>query len=39
MWILRLFQAKLKKDLHKELKNYKSSTYKELTEDEILHLI
>ena len=33
----RLFQTKLKKDL-KELKNYKSSTYKELTEDEISHL-
>ena len=34
----RLFQTKLKKDLLKELSNYKSSTYKELTEDEILHL-
>ena len=34
----RLFQKKLKKDLLKELLNYKSSTYKELTEDEILHL-
>ena len=34
----RLFQAKLKKDLLKELLNYKSSTYKELSEDEILHL-
>ena len=34
----RIFQTKLKKDLLKELKNYKSSTYKELTEDEILHL-
>ena len=34
----RLFQTKLKKDLLKELLNYKSSTYKELTEDEILHL-
>ena len=34
----RLFQIKLKKDLLKELLNYKSSTYKELTEDEILHL-
>ena len=33
----RLFQTKLKKDLLKELLNYKSSTYKELTE-EILHL-
>ena len=28
----RLFQTKLKKDLLKELLNYKSSTYKELTE-------
>ena len=34
----RLFQTKLKKDLLKELLNYKSSTYKELTEEEILHL-
>ena len=34
----RLFQTKLKKDLLKELLNYKSSTYKELTEDEILHI-
>ena len=34
----RLFQTKLKKDLLQELLNYKSSTYKELTEDEILHL-
>ena len=34
----RLFQIKLKKDLLKELLNYKSSTHKELTEDEILHL-
>ena len=34
----RLFQTKLKKDLLKELLNYKSSTYKELTEDEISHL-
>ena len=33
-----LYQTKLKKDLLKELLNYKSSTYKELTEDEILHL-
>ena len=33
-----LFQTKLKKDLLKELLNYKSSTHKELTEDEILHL-
>ena len=31
----RLFQIKLKKDLLKELLNYKSSTHKELTEDEI----
>ena len=34
----RLFQTKWKKDLLKELLNYKSSTYKKLTEDEILHL-
>ena len=34
----RLFQTKFKKDLLKELLNYKSSTHKELTEDEILHL-
>ena len=34
----RLFQTKLKKDLLKELKNYKSSTYEILTEDDILHL-
>ena len=34
----RLFQTKLKKDLLKELLNYKSFTHKELTEDEILHL-
>ena len=34
----RLFQTKLKKDLLKELLNYKSSAHKELTEDEILHL-
>ena len=34
----RLFQTKLKKDLLKELLDYKSSTHKELTEDEILHL-
>ena len=34
----RLFQTKLKRDLLKELLNYKSSTYKELTEEEILHL-
>ena len=34
----RLFQTKLKKDLLNELLTYKSSTHKELTEDEILHL-
>ena len=34
----RLFQTKLKKYLLKELLNSKSSTYKELTEEEILHL-
>ena len=34
----RLFQTKLKKDLLKELLKYKSSTYKKLSEDEILHL-
>ena len=34
----RLFQTKLKKDLLKELLNYKSSTYKEMTENEISHL-
>ena len=34
----RLFETKLKENLLKELSNYKSSTYKELTEDEILHL-
>ena len=34
----RLLQTKIKKDLLKELLNYESSTYKELTEDEILHL-
>ena len=34
----RLYNAKLKKDLLKELLNYKSNTYKELTEDEIKHL-
>ena len=34
----RLFECKLKKNLLKELLNYKSSTYKELTDDEILHL-
>ena len=30
--------CKLKKDLLKELLNYKSSTYKNLTEEEINHL-
>ena len=34
----RLYNTKLKKDLLKELRNYKSNTYKELTEDEITHL-
>ena len=34
----RLFQSKLKKDLLKDLKNYKSTTYKNLSESEILHL-
>ena len=34
----RLYNTKLKKDLLKELLNYKSNTYKELTEDEIKHL-
>ena len=34
----RLYNAKLKKDLLKELMNYKSNTYKNLTEDEIKHL-
>ena len=34
----RSFQTKLKKDLLKELLNYKSSTYKKLADDEILHL-
>ena len=34
----RLSMCKLKKDLLKELMNYKSNTYKELTEDEIKHL-
>ena len=34
----RLFETKLKKDLLKELLNYKSSTYKNFTEEEILHL-
>ena len=30
--------SKLKKDLLKELMNYKSNTYKNLTKDEINHL-
>ena len=34
----RLSMCKLKKDLLKELYNYKSSTYKILTEEEIDHL-
>ena len=34
----RLFQTKLKKDLLKELLNYKSNTYKEMPENEISHL-
>ena len=34
----RLYNTKLKKDLLKELMNYKSNTYKELSEDEIQHL-
>ena len=34
----RLFESKLKKNLLKELLNYRSSTYKELTEEEILNL-
>ena len=34
----RLYNTKLKKDLLKELMNYKSNTYKNLTEDEINHL-
>ena len=34
----RLNMCKLKKDLLKELYNYKSSTYKNLTEEEINHL-
>ena len=35
---LRIVMCKLKKDLLKELCNYKSSTYKNLTEEEIDHL-
>ena len=34
----RLYNTKLKKDLLKELMNYKSNTYKELTEEEINRL-
>ena len=34
----RLYNTKLKKDLLKELMNYKSNTYKELKEEEINHL-
>ena len=34
----RIFMCKLKKDLLKELLNYKSSTFKNLTEEEIDHL-
>ena len=34
----RLTMSKLKKDLLKELYNYKSSTYKNLNEEEINHL-
>ena len=34
----RLSSTKLKKDLLKELLNYKSTTYKELNNDEIIHL-
>ena len=33
----RLYNTKLEKDLLKELMNYKSNTYKELTEEEIKH--
>ena len=35
---IRLNITKLKKDLLKELLNYRSTTYKELNEDEINHL-
>ena len=35
---IRLNLTKLKKDLLKELLNYKSTTYKELNEEEINHL-
>ena len=34
----RLYNSKRKKDLLKELLNYKSNTYKELNENEIKHL-
>ena len=34
----RIVMCKLKKDLLKELYNYRSSTYKNLTEEEINHL-
>ena len=34
----RIFQCKLKKDLLKELLNHRLSTYKELTEEEILQI-
>ena len=34
----RIVMCKLKKDLLKELYNYKSSTYKNLNEEEINHL-
>ena len=34
----RLYNTRLKKDLLKELMNYKSNTYKDLTEEEIKHL-
>ena len=35
----RIVMCKLKKDLLKELYNYKSTTYKNLKEEEIIHLI
>ena len=34
----RLIQMKVRKDFLRELSNYKSSTYKELTDEEILYL-
>ena len=34
----RLYNSKLKKDLLKELMNYKTNTYKNLTKEEIEHL-